>query len=476
MNLRLDIQLENPELTTLEGLQLEFQLENTGSEPLSIPGSNDRSSAIGVEIFTVDGALFRRFNGLTHQSMMSASPPNDLFEIEELEGGESWHWDVDLATYHYALAEGEYEIRATFNYVPLAMKLTSPRYSFRVLPAPIVEVHDIRDNPIVDALTMLYQSPIDGHLVHFLRLYNPTRPLACWYSQRVLTRANVDQVFCAQASSYQDETFDEAERRWVVWLEGREVLAQAFDEGIAEDGNFGRGTLPKDRELLRTAHYDREDRLFVFMLDKDGILECHQLGKGGLKEVFVYWLPPGLDAAPVIGVDEEFVHVIYSQGGLTHVRLDHQGLMLSIRQLFQTRLPLYSCRYDGAEDSVKAIFWDTPAGKTVEVAVASLNEPELSTYRFEQIRLRGELEELAFDRGTDDAFHLLVATSKGKLYYFQEGDGPWLVDQIDGKAFPRVVAAQQTYLGYYRNERGYRFVMFDPYSEEGRIVKFEALE
>ena len=265
MVLRLDIELEKTELTTLEGLQLELQLDNTGPDTVTIPGSNDRSSAFGVEIFTVDGALYRYFDGLTSQAMTSASEPMDVSDLEELGGGESWYWDVDLASYHYGLPEGEYEIRATFNYPPAELKIESARYPFRVVAAPIIDVHDIRDNPILDALTMLYQSPIEGHLVHFLRLYNPCRPLACCFSQRILTRAKIEQIFCAQASSYQDETFDQSERRWVVWVEGNEVLAQAFDQGVAEEDNFGRGTLPKGYELLPVAHYDRQDSLFVFL-------------------------------------------------------------------------------------------------------------------------------------------------------------------------------------------------------------------
>ena len=78
-----------------------------------------------------------------------------------------------------------------------------------------------------------------------------------------------------------------------------------------------------------------------------------------------------------------------------------------------------------------------------------------------------------FDHDSKGRFHLLVATSAGRLYYFCQQRGPALIASGEERFFPVVIARARVYLGCYRSDHGYRFLEFDRYKWGSKIVDYE---
>lgn len=461
MSLELAIEVDRAKISTLEGLKVEVLLTNRGKADLLIPGPEDESGALGFAVYREQSdALICRMDGLSHQTMLLSARADDHRELDVLPAGEGWCWDVDLVTYHYPLSDGRYEIEAVFDYGG-GKRIRSPRQRVDVGYRNLRAISVLRDNPVLEGLTSVFETRDDGYSEFFLRLQSPDIPLAAWYSERIVARPHIDELFCAQASTFQTDTFDHFAHRWVVWREGPVLFAHRFDQGQAQPNTLRLACIPPGLQLLNSAHYNSNDELFVFFMGADGMLRCGNFESRGLRETFVCPLPAAIGQNLTIGADEDAVYIAWAGSGLSLAKIRPDGLLVGGGKVFHTRLPCHRSWFDSAEGAFKAIFWDGPHGKTVELLQFDLGDWRAESFRIDQIRLRGELSELAFDRGPSGRFDLLVSTRRGQLYYYRHGRGPWRVAEGEDSFFPQVISQPHTHLGYYRKGNGFRFHRFD---------------
>lgn len=460
MDLRLELAIQNTVLTAHEGLKVEVRLYNEGAESLELPGTFDTTGALGFEFFAPDGSLKLRMDGQTHQDMLVAGRPQTKPHLEPLAPGAHWTWKLDLASYHYPIVAGLYDVAAIYRFPPAGIELRSERDYIHVSEPRLVRLDTLRDDPVLDGLTLLMQTRRGEEDQYFLRLYNHGKPLAAWYSERVLAGETMTGVFCSHAGFFQDDSFAPFFNRWIIWRDGAGICAQLHARGKPV-GPKRRAPLPPGKRLLRSAFHTIDNRLAVFLLGPDGSLECHALDDDGLSEIFVHPLRGPLERDPVIGADEQFIHLALARRGVICQTLDHQGRTLDTRRLFRTRLPMHSCLFDHEEKAVKALFWDSPHGRTVQMAVGFVDQQrEAHQQLLERVPLHGELQELSFDMDRLGRFHLAVSTVRG-LYYIQDCRSPKRIFKGSGRFFPRVVTGMMVNLGLYQRRHSYRFFPID---------------
>jgi hypothetical protein len=458
VNLNLGMALVSREVSTLEGPVLQFTLSNRGDSCLTIPSYHDQSDALALHIFSDEGDLFRRVDGLAQQAMLSAAAVDTEPMLQDLEPGESWSWDLNLLAAHSPLPAGHYQIEATYSYPAENVDLKSERSSFEVRAAEISSAAFLRDNPVLDGLTLALCEGKGRASRHHLRLHNAGRPLAAWYAASVAQRPHMENFFCAQASFYQTESFDPFFRRWAVWQEGPLVFAHAFDEGAPEADSLHIARIPAGHRLIRFAHATAADQLYVFFIDHKQRLVARLFEEQRLRDVFIHYLPDHLELDPVLGADETGLRIALFHRGLSYTKLDHQGDVLDSMKPYNSRLRCSSARYEAETDQFKAVFRERGKGKSVEMLVTDCATASVESLALGPLPLRGELHELAFDRDLQGHFHLLASTSRRQLYHLTPGRGPLRIAQGEDSFFPCVCASTDVFLGYFRKDRGYRFL------------------
>jgi hypothetical protein len=459
MPLLLDIAAPAPRLSTHDSLKLEVLLRNDTDAAVELPTPDDRTDALTFEVFDPDGRLVRRMNGFTHQKMMTRTRIDATRSVAQLPPHGHWSWTVDLASYHYPLPAGSYTVQAVLNHPPARVLLRSSARSVHVDPEPIGTLETLHENPVIDGLALLATTGSGGAHRYYLRQHNFSRPLAAWYSERILEAERIDLApFVASPSYFRTETFDHFFLRWVLWGEAGRIHARRFVFGRPAPEHRA-ALLPPGEMLLRYAHHTADDRIFLFFRTADGRLVCYRLEDTALVPVFEHALdlPPG-ETGLSVRADEASLHLVYADGGLAYERLDHAGRLLDYRRLFRTRLRAHSWEHDLEQDVVRGLFRDSRRGRLLQMAVADLGYGTVESQTI-RVPFRGEIREASFDRDAQGRFWLAVSTTRGRLYCLDGPDrAPLVVARGVGPFHPHVVAQRGRYLGYQDTAHGYRYV------------------
>ncbi len=197
MALRLELSVQNPRASTLEALKVDLVLRNEGSEALDLPGPDDRTDALTFEAFDAAGALVVRMSGLTSQAMMRSGRLKEVPLLEQLAPGAQWAWTLDLARLHYALPARAAAIEAVYRDRVSGLEARSERRTIEIADLPVADVLSVHDDPVIEGLTLLVAAGANGSREYFLRQHNAPRPLAAWYSERVLAGAKAEAPFCS---------------------------------------------------------------------------------------------------------------------------------------------------------------------------------------------------------------------------------------------------------------------------------------
>jgi hypothetical protein len=449
----------NPVLSTHESLSLSFELRNVGSPPLEIPTPYDRSGSLDIGLHDERLGLLRTMNRITRQRLMSASRVDSSLDLDTLEPGQAWEWRMDLSSFGYPIPPGEFYVRPKYEYPPAGVNLRPEPRRIHVTEDPLLSISAVRDNPVLDSLTLLMEADTSDGTAYFLRQHNYNRPLGAWYSCRILNDDQPQDPFIASAAFFQTEEIRPAYRKWIVWTQGAAVQARRYQNGQPSD-EVRSADLPEGASLIRSAVVTRDDKLYIFLWNAAGRLECHRLDQDTLEKIFEHQMRCQPGAMVSIGADTESVHIASHWRGLMYDRIAWNGKAVERFQVHSTRLKPVSIVYEPSSERIKALFLDAPRGRTLQMLAANLKRDQLSVYTMDRLPLREEVTELSFDHDRRNRFHLLAATSGRKLYYFSEERGPVLIAEGEERFFPIVVAPLKIYLGCYRREYGYRFLQY----------------
>jgi len=472
MGLLLKLIIEDPEACTFDSVKCTVTLTNESKKALELPSLDDVSNALSFEIYDDKGTLLRRDSALTQQRLNRRGPGSVSSQLITIK---PWHMvshHVDLACMHLPPACGSFQVLARFDVPASAIDLRSEKCAVEIRDAGLDDLTVIRDNPILDALTLLFRNDEEPQSRYFLRLHGRRRPLAARYTGQILADREVKDVYCATQSAAQSASFDGFYHRWVIWREGRKLHAQAFERGEAIAETSKCAEIPRGATMLPSAYCEGDHRLFVFGYDEYGAFRSYQFGEEELVPALIYHLPSNNEGPPTIGVDGSHIHILTAKRGLTYVKLDHRGAMVKIKKLFKSRLKLHSCRYSAEESCFKAIMWSGGKAKDLQFHVIYPDRGEHKCSEIAALNIRGEIREVAFDCDSRGRFHYLVSTSKKQLLYFRDGRGPLSLAKGEEKYFPYMVASDQPYLGFYRRQLGYRFLQFDDTRQRPRIIDF----
>ena len=472
MSVRLDLSIVNPRLSTHEALVLDCSLQSDEVASQTIPSPYDRSGSFQIGLFGEDEIPLRVMDRQSRQFMMAEGRVDASLDLDTLEPGQAWTWDMNLASYHYAIPPGDFNIRAVYVYQPERIHAEWGPRGIHVAEDPLEHVQVLRDNPIIDGLTLLMQARGPDGPNYFLRLHNYQRPFGAWWSSRILQGEQADSPFCASANFYQTHSSEPFHQKWVLWTtSGGWLKARCFDRG-QPTGLDRQARLPEGCRLLRSAIRTSVDDLYVFFL-RGCTLEGYRLEHNRLLPSFVHELPliPALD--PAICGDESAIQIASPWRGILLDRLGYEGTLLSRQHVFQTRLRPFSITCEPGEQRIKALFVDGTHIRNMRAVVVNLENNAVAHSSFE-LSLRSECNELHFDQDSLGRFHLLASTTNGRLYYYAEGRGPVLLAEGEERFFPVMVAPLKVYAGIYRRKYGYRFVQYQRRRHGSKIVGLEA--
>lgn len=457
MSLELNVTVANPLLSTLEGLRVHYALHNGSPAPMELPTLENQTDALSLDIYDEAGRLVRRMNGLTSQEMTSVARVDHTPDLARLPAGESWYQEIDYAEHHYGLPAGKFLVEAVYAWPPAGVELRSGRHPIEVRAPPVMAVNATRDNPVLDCLTLLLRTQHGERHDFYLRQHNSFRPLAAWYSTKVLSGGKDTEAVCSVAGFFKPDTFEHAFRRWLVWQEEEHLRARACVNGTME-GPLREARLPMDAGRLRVAIHTDDERLFVLFEQPSGALVCHEMEGTTLREVFTH-RPSGSTPLAVQVEPGPVIHVLgQSAAGVWHERLALDGRRLSS----ELRLPAMPkpCIYDHvpARHLVKAAYRQGERGQRLLLTAADTRTGEVRQSDWDLGTLGAEPRELSFDLDRQGRFHLLVSTSERHLYHCTEGMEPTRLAMGEERFFPRVECGPPLYLGFYERALGYRFL------------------
>lgn len=144
-------------------------------------------------------------------------------------------------------------------------------------------------------------------------------------------------------------------------------------------------------------------------------------------------------------------------------------------QAFRTRMQPARCDIDPAQRVARVLFHDGPHGRALDLVVVGPEPRRVNRLSIDNLPVDGTLREMCFDRDPDGRFHLLVSTSRRKLYYFRNGQGPTLIASGEDRFLPIVHAPAGVYLGCYQSAFGYRFLHFQRAVHGSRIATFDGV-
>src|ERR1700682_3472421 len=101
MPVRLHVDVENPVLSTHEGLTLGCELENDGAAAATIPTPYDRSGSFAVGLYDPQLSPLRSMDRISRRRMMTQSRLDRSLDLDTLPAGQRWTWRMDLSSFHY---------------------------------------------------------------------------------------------------------------------------------------------------------------------------------------------------------------------------------------------------------------------------------------------------------------------------------------------------------------------------------------
>ena len=472
MPLLLTIQLASPEITVFDAMKVSVMLQNTDAQALDVPSPEGSSAAITISVYSSDGELRRRINGISRQVMRSTGRVNTSVELARIQPLETWQWTIDAARHHYPLPEGNHVIVLEIAVAALKQVVRSNPVPLRVVTAQLTAFHARRDNPVIHRLDALMKTQLpDGREVCTLRQWNPFRPLAATYLERVPSMPGSSDLHTAAANFFQTDSFDPLAQCWYVWRKDSEVQAAKLVEGQPA-GGARRAAIPKDRRLLGNSFYTFDDRLFTWMLSPVGDWELWELESRTLRPLLRHRMPARVAKVCSVAADPHYIHFLTPHLGLVYHKLTYTGQVVEERRLASTRMQPHSCRIEPDRGRAMAMFWDGPQGKRCEMICARLEPGAAAIRNVVEIPLRHPVSELSFDFDRYGRFHMLVSTNRQRLYYMREGRSPMLVAEGEEQFFPLVVAPASAYLGWHSRRHGYRMEAYGGQAHEPRLQDF----
>lgn len=454
MTLALRGRPENARLTTHEGLRYAVSLENSGPTAVELPSTEDESGSLAVVLETADGRR-RVMSGLTGQALTSTARPDADPLLDTLEPGGRWDATLDLAAWHLPLPAGRHRVRATLDHEPAEAHLATEPAGVEVLDPPLARVTVTRDRALLDSLVTLLEADGPAGREVYLRQSNAPRPLAAWYSARVLEGEAADQAWVSTCAFDAAPTFDPCFERWLVWRHGGSLRARLHAFGVPE-GETLRADVPAGRAVVPSAVHAADGALRVF-LAAPGVIECHRLGPGGLERVFETPLPGLEPGRAVVRADGQALHVVWAEREVRYARLDPAGRPRDRRSLRAGRLPARAWDFEPRGGVLRAAFLDAPHGATVTLAALNVDTDDESRLELDRVLVRGGVRELAFDVSARGTIHALVAPGRGGLYYLRGGSASRRVARGRGPFHPHVVAHRRVYLGAALPGLGHRY-------------------
>jgi hypothetical protein len=454
--------LDSPARTTLDGLTVTVRLSNDGADSRWLPGPSDRSGALSFEVTDPSGQLVRRMSALTEQASISAGRVESRVTLEELPAGAVWQWPIDLVSHGGPLPAGDFFLLARYQHPPEAVDLAAGPFPVQILDPEMQSVSALRDNPVLDGLTLLVRAGLpDGQTGFYLQQYNFPRPLAPLYAHAASSGAwGQASLFCAAADYFQTDRFDPAFSKWLVAFDGLTVEARRFTYGRPDDLPPRQAVLPQRGWRLRAVFRTIDEQLHLAFQNGDGDLELMALDDQGARPLFSHLLARTCRRPLAVTAFGGELHLVYPAGGLVHERLDLRGQRLDLG-VVDTRLPVEDWRCDPVDRRAKVTLRDGPRGQVVELLCLNLEDGARSSLPLGRLPLRGALRELAFDCDRAGRFHLAVSTARGALYYVGEGGGPRLLARGGGIYFPIVAASRRCHVGFRRPGRGYAFTAIE---------------
>ena len=472
--MRLSLAVAADTLSAFDEIRLRCALRNDGAVEVVAPGPFDRSGAFRLMLYNSGEEPLRRMDRQTRQAVLNGGRIDASPDMLRLAPGEGWDCAIDLASFHYPIPPGEYLLQAQCDYAEGSATAESRFVPVRVTGGAPTRVMAVRDNPIIDTTTLLFESEGAAGPEYYLRQHNYSRPLGAWYSRRILAGRAASDPFPAAAAFFQSDSIDLAYRKWVVWMEDGRIAAGAFQNGTLDEGSLRRVQIPESLVLVPAAFWTIAEELYVFFRADGTKLECHRFESDRLVKVFEHRLRSGEEWPLAIGADEQESHVVSAWRGLLYDRLDYRGKLLERLHVFRSRQVPRLITIDASERRIKALFSERGKGTMVQMVRVDLREEQVSSYSIDRLVLRGEAAEFSFDCDFKGRFHLLVSTTARALYYFSEERGPILVAEGEDRFYPILCAPQQVYIGFQRRDFGFRFVQYQRRRTGSKFVGLEA--
>ncbi|MFO0587367.1 MAG: hypothetical protein U0441_07505 [Polyangiaceae bacterium] len=466
MPVEIAIALSAPEIPVLGTLEIRVLVRNTGALPIELPGPDDRTDALTIDVTDrATGALVRRMNGLTFQRMLSRARASSRHDLAAVPGGGTLDFTLDLAQYHQPLTAGDYEVRATLVHPPAEVDAASAKVPVRVTDLGVTGVSLTRDNPVLDGATILAEGA-DGSV--WGRLHNVDRPLAAWWNRRLELPPGTRGAFTAAAGFFQTDSFGPFFETWVLFQHGSHVVARCFAWG-KPTGEQRAAPLPARGRLVRSAVRTATRDLYVFFWS-DGLLEGYRLDAQSLTKVMEAPLPRGLAGEPCVRADEDFLHIVYPYGGLVHAQVGLRGQASTSDRVHKTGLLPVWWLYEPPLRRLRAVFADSRWGRTVELFTSDGNGTSATRM---VLPTRGHVTEIDFERSQQGTESVLYSTSRKRLYLMVGSRGPMEMASGQERYFPFVKAGAPLYIGYARPSEGHRFHAISLRPRWPRIIDYE---
>jgi hypothetical protein len=462
MSLRLDMQVEGNDANTLDGLVVRLTLQNLSDQTVDIPTARDESGAWKIRLLAPNGDVLRLMSGRTNRIMTTGDAEGLPPFVGQLAPGASWTKEIDLATYHYLLSEGQYQLQGKFDWQSENIHVESQPQPIQVTAAPVSSCQVLQENPFIPLMTVLLGEKDNDAGGFHLRANTLTCPLAAWYANAISLPLAAEDVTLAQMTSVGPSPFARLLHRALVWRQGDSLVGQIYEKGRALADKTVTAPLPAGHRFLPVAAFTAQDEIMVFTLKNQSVLHCSVMRQGTLERRFLFDLPGKLSFDPAIGVDHKSVQIMAARGGtLFYINIDFRGRLLSLRQVYQSKIPhVLSCSYARSQGVFRVIFVDAPGGKNLEFVEYSVRDSSIDRWRCGPLPLRGDLREVNFSRSRDGDFYAVVSTSRKRLYAIHAKHPPYRIAEGEVDFFPHLVSFGKTYVGYYSKRDGYRFVEY----------------
>lgn len=189
-------------------------------------------------------------------------------------------------------------MQATYAYPPAEANAASARVPLRVTDLRVTGMEAVRDNPVLDGLTVLVEAE-DG--TTWGRLHNPERPLGTLVESAARAPAGGREGPSARLRG--------SSRRRVFGLfldlrgvSARELRGRAALRVGKPSGLQHAALVPGRGRLIKSAIRTKARELLVFFWS-DGLLEGYRLDPNALVKVMEKRLPTGLAGEPCVRAD-----------------------------------------------------------------------------------------------------------------------------------------------------------------------------